>query len=325
MCAMFSEQWKHEHVIAAERLFGNQGMHGNARFIASLDPGALDYLKQAPVLTLAMGAKHGTRADRLYLATRLGGPISRGEKLKVVMAAVGLPYPLRKLKPSALAPSCGPILATLRDIDNSTLAQIIPDESGPQIRWFSIIREWNARMRVRGHQIPVRLDWIARQAGLNVVNKGEAPLVVDYLHRHPDAPIDRWSWQRTLTEVELWHDRLAMEDNLKGLPGFLTADTVIDLSNYADHTEIAGFEVFKLATAGMLIAEGTRMRHCVASYIPDVFDGRTSIFSIRKDMRRLATLQIKDGQIVQLAGFANSSVPKYLAEIADQFVGGAAQ
>ena len=120
-------------------------------------------------------------------------------------------------------------------------------------------------------------------------------------------------------EVQLWHDRLAANRSVKEYGIGLEPGTVIDLSDWPDHVEHAGFEFFKLATPSMLMEEGRRMRHCVASYIPRVINGRTHIYSIRHDMRRMATLQITDGRPVQIKAFANRVPARGVVNAADSF------
>jgi hypothetical protein len=87
-------------------------MHRNAEFVANLHPLAIDYLEQAPVLAASFGVKANSRADRLYIASRIGGPIERGERLKMVMASVGISTPLRKLKGYAIQPYMSDLFAS---------------------------------------------------------------------------------------------------------------------------------------------------------------------------------------------------------------------
>lgn len=134
----------------------------------------------------------------------------------------------------------------------------------------------------------------------------------------------RWTWQRAMTEVELWHDRLAAERNISSIAPGISADTCIDLSDWPAHHQIGDVEIFKLSTPRMLLEEGARMRHCVGSYVRDVMSGRTSIFSLRRDMRRIATLQVMGKKVVQLCGFANALPPAGIKRVAQQFVEDAA-
>jgi hypothetical protein len=304
----------------AREFFPNMGLHRNAEFLASLSPGAIDYLRQAPVLALACGAKGNTRADRLYVAMRIGGPIQRGERLRTVMAAVGIPYPLRKLSASILSPSARGAVYALKNVNPSTIAQIIPTKSGDQRKWFMGFNAFVRRFDRRNWISPtnVMLEWAAQQIAQALPHHGEAGDVADYLIDNRSAQFQDWSWPRAMLEVTRWHDRIALE---KRLPPGIEPETCIDYSDWPEHAEIAGFEFFKLATPSALMEEGRRMRHCVASYVPDVMNGSSSVFSVRHEMRRVATLQVAKGKVVQLKGFANKLPSKPVAVAAQQFVG----
>lgn len=301
----------------ARKLFPNQGMHRSAEFIASLHPNAIDYLEQAPVLACAFGVKHNTRADRLYVAMRCGGPIERGERLKNVMASVGLPYQLRKLHGSAITPYASTFIRETAAIPPSTLAQCIPDKPGEQRKWLKAIRDWRWRAHLRTWMSPkTGFVWLATNA--KHFEEGEAGHIVDYLAVNNPADFERWTLARMRNEVELWHDRLNMETQFKNGMG-ITADTVIDLSDWPDHAEVDGYEFFKLSTPRMIMEEGRRMRHCVASYMEHVIGGKTHLFSVRQEMRRVATVQIIGKRVVQIAAFANKIAPRAAEKAADKF------
>lgn len=304
-------------LVRARKLFPNQGMHRAAEFIASLHPNAIDYLEQAPALACAFGVKHNTKADRLYVAMRCGGPIERGERLKNVMASVGLPYQLRKLHGSAITPYASTFIRETTAIPPSTLAQCIPDKSGEQRKWLKAIRDWRWRAHLRTWMSPkTGFVWLAVNA--KHFEEGEAGHIVDYLAANNPADFERWTLVRMRNEVELWHDRLNMETKFKGSMG-ITADTVIDLSDWPEHAEVDGYEFFKLCTPRMIMEEGRRMRHCVASYIGNVVSGKTHLYSVRQEMRRVATVQIVGKRVVQIAAFANKVPPRAAEKAADKF------
>lgn len=304
-------------VSEAASLFPNQGMHRNAEFIASLHPRAIDYLRQAPVLAAAFGVKHNTRSDRLYIAMRIGGPIERGERLRAVMGAVGIPTPLRKLAPFAVTPMLSNFIRDLADIPPSTLSQAIPAKPGDQRKWISELRDYRRRMAYRRASQRLGFSWIARYAHL--CEQGQASDIADFIYSHRDADFERWSFERMANEVQLWHDRLAADQSLEKYGIAITPGTVIDLSDWPAHVETEHFEFFKLATPSMLMEEGRRMRHCVASYIGDVMSGKCHIYSMRADMRRVATVEIVGRQVVQIKGFANKRPAQSVITSADAF------
>jgi hypothetical protein len=301
----------------ARNLFPNQGMHRNAAFIAGLHPRAIDYLQQAPVLAAAFGVKANTRADRLFIAMRMGGPIERGERLRSVMASVNIPSPLRKLSGYAISPFMSSFVRDLADLDTSTLSQCIPDKPRAQREWLASLRDYRSRIYMRGMSPRLGFAWIARHA--HRCDEGQAADFADFVSRHPSVDIDRWSLERMMNEVELWHDRLAADTSLTQYGLSLKPSTLIDLSDWPQHAEVGGFEFFKLSTPYMLLEEGRRMRHCVASYIPRVVSGRCHIYSVRADMRRMATLEVVGTRVAQLKGFANKLPIKAVEAAAYQF------
>lgn len=300
------------------KLYSNQGLHKNAQFIADLHPRAIEYLEQAPVLALAFGVRRNTNTDRLWVASNIGGAIIRGEKLRVVMDRAMLPYPLRKLRGTALSPYSWEFIRETAHINPSTLSQVIPDKVGKQREWLRSLHDWQMRMKMRHASPRTGFAWIIMNA--QHCAKGEASDFADFVFANPGTVIDRWTYERMTTEVSLWHDRLATNRSLKEYGMGITPTTVIDLSDWPDHTVVGDYEFFKLSTPAMLIEEGARMRHCVASYIPDVMSGQSHIFSIRQNMRRMATLQVRGPAIAQMKAFANKQPLKVVEAAAWLFV-----
>lgn len=314
-----SDEWRAIASDKARALFANQGLHDAAIFIAKLHPNAIDYLAQAPALVCTYGPR-GTHSDKLYIASKIGGPIERGERLRNVMAAVGFPQPLRRIAAFALTPTCKPVLYQLGRIAPSALSFAIPDKPGQQRTWLSRLKTWNDVQARRTQVASLPFEWAAREISRHAPAPQEVTGVVDFLISNPGN--DRWSWDKAVAEMQLWHDRLATDKAVLRLGGGLSSTTVIDYSDLPSVTQIDGFQIVKLDTPEALITEGRRMRHCVASYIRDVVDGRCSIFSIRTEERHVATLEIdtKAGGIRQLAGFANARPKPFVRDLAARFL-----
>lgn len=294
-------------------------MWPNALFIASLHDNAIDYLEQAPVLACSFGVKANTKADRLYIAMRVGGPIQRGERLRNVMASVGLPTPLRKLKGSAITPYASTFIRDTTIIPSSTLAQSIPDRPGEQKRWLRSIRDWRAHIRNRTTWGSPKMGFVWLATNAQHFEEYEAGHILDFIISTKPADWERWSLARMRNEIELWQDRMVAEKDVNKLGAGITLDTEIDLSDWPDFQSVGGYDMVKLATPRMIMEEGRKMRHCVSSYIPDVISGRTHLFSVRQDNRRVATAQITMGRVVQIKAFANKVPPKAAVSAADQF------
>lgn len=312
-------EWLAEAQQRAVALFPNQGLHDQARFIASLHPRAIEYLEQAPVLACALGAHRTTRSDKLYIAQRIGGPIERGERLRHVMKAVELPTPLRQLAPFALGPTSRPTIYRLARIEPSPLSLAIPGRPGDQRKWLSALKDWHEAQVRRTRVASLPFSWAVREISRHLPPSGEITAVVDFLISNQGN--DRWSWEKAMAETQGWHDRLADERSVREITGGLSLDICIDISELPDAWADSGLQFVKLDTPAKLIEEGRKMRHCVASYVRYVVDGRASVYSIRNSERRIATLEIDphDKRVVQLQGFGNSKVKPYVSKAAATF------
>ena len=78
-------------------------------------------------------------------------------------------------------------------------------------------------------------------------------------------------------------------------------DTVIDYTPLPLLLEYGGLSFVALQTGKALRTEGAAMHHCVASYWRNVVDGKSRIYSIRENGRRVATLEVT-GQLTQYKG-----------------------
>ena len=78
-------------------------------------------------------------------------------------------------------------------------------------------------------------------------------------------------------------------------------DTVIDYTPLPLLWEDGGLSFVALQTGKALRAEGAAMHHCVASYWQNVVEGRSRIYSIVENGRRVATLELT-GRLTQYKG-----------------------
>jgi hypothetical protein len=68
------------------------------------------------------------------------------------------------------------------------------------------------------------------------------------------------------------------------------------------------YEIIEITSAKELHAEGKTMHHCVFSYLHSCIKGNCSIFSLRLNGDRMATIEIRNNAIVQVRGSRNSKV-----------------
>jgi len=309
------------------RLFKTEEMREAARFMAVVHERAADYMEQAPVLAVAV--RHGggrlnggLGGARLYAAHKINGLCERGCRLKDVMAAYGLPLPMRQIRAQALRLSYAPALNVIAQLPPSVVAQAIPTTIAAQQNWLSAIAEWQvaAKAMMWSARWKATTDWIVVQASRAGVARSDVGTVADFLLRGDVRLNPVWTWPRALAAAEDWHDRISAGDATKKFG--IIADQVVDHGPHPDLVVIDGIEFVALRTPIAIHAEGKAMRHCVASYVPAVVGGQCSIVSVRRDEHRLATLELREGRLVQLKGRFNRKPTREVVQTAALYVRG---
>lgn len=116
-----------------------------------------------------------------------------------------------------------------------------------------------------------------------------------------------------LAQVEAWHHRL-------GLGGEGTSRVTWDGSGFRGFQSVEGsagnrrtWLIRELCSKGQLIAEGSRMNHCVASYVSSCRAGRASIWAMeiedKSELQKVLTIEVLNtpSRIVQAKGRSNRS------------------
>lgn len=173
------------------------------------------------------------------------------------------------------------------------------------------------------------MNWLAARLG------GGAPAL--YRKRIADLAEDlsdmflagRFNPTWTLEEAVSAHARWAVEQAKVSHKAFHTTYG-ISLDDKIDYTpqpntpvSIFGFEIVPLRSGADLIEEGTLMRHCVPSYMRDIMAAKSCIYSMRKDGKRVATLELASGPgpaaIKQIKGPCNAAVANVVLRAATEF------
>jgi len=113
--------------------------------------------------------------------------------------------------------------------------------------------------------------------------------------------------------MEEWHRDLA---RLKALEKYTFKPSGFSGMNWEEKKKV-GVNAFKvetwvieeILTSKDLVAEGSKMKHCVASYSDGIKEGGSSIWSVKKDDERRLTIEIDNRNrcIAQVAGPCNES------------------
>ncbi len=336
------DDWVSVNTRKAEAMFGNQGVQPGAIWLSALHPRALEYLEQAPVLALAatFGGKASSRSERAYVAMNFKPMIERGARLKDVMKAFRVAYPLRAISAKAIRPGVwGVLQAITRLVDFSTISQSIPDVQTRHMHWLAGLGVFWSELQRRAPDEQANgaiLRWAMLALSRAIAAKqpvgSECGELADFLICNRDQFNPRWTWRKLIEESAIWHEALANAQIDRINDG--TYDAAVAYPGFPTEVTLAGFDFYALRSLRALVVEGKAMHHCVASYYPDIQSGRARIYSIRKDGKRIATVEFaRSGEYnprgvggggsywkaVQVKGVLNARPSKDVIEVAEQF------
>jgi hypothetical protein len=294
-------------VEAAEKLFTNQGLHAGARAFALSHPRAIQYLEQAPVLAFAamFGGPGVRRVNALYMNHKVTPLCEQGVKLSELMRSFGLPLPLRRIKASILCPKLKDAVRALSAMPPEVLGRIIPEKPGQQRRWLLGLAMWRSRLAQKSRSPDHLFEWAAEAGSRTSPQIRDYGDLVDFAAS--GEPFNTaWGWPRAKEEAELWHDRLDGDRIARQLK--IKPDFQIDLGYHPDVETCADLTFVAMRTPKAITTEGRTMRHCVASYIPNVMHGDCHIVSVRSGREHVATLELDRAWTVrQLKGKYNAA------------------
>jgi hypothetical protein len=297
---------------------------------------AIEYIEQAPVLVL--GATFGkplkngslSKEQLAYVANRFRR--IEGMKLKEAMKEFHLPYPLRKLRSTAVAPAYAEAIWGLRNVPPSALSQAIPDKVHQQQMWLNTLRSLRGWAALRSAELPDEaLYWFVSALGVAVRESRDGEGIASNAHDLVDLFVSGrfnygWTFEEAVTAHRLWAAEVAKRDSLKSF--FATYG--VDLDYEVDFTPqpndvntIDGMDVIPLRSGEALITEGALMRHCVSTYMRDILAARSCIYSLQKDGKRVATLELSSGDrpvLKQLNGPCNARVTPDIESVMQKFI-----
>ena len=283
----------------------NRGLKPVYLLMASAHNYAIDYIEQAPVIVLAAtrGQAHVSQSECAFVQEQFSAMCESGAKLRDVMRAYGLPVPLRLLDPRVLTSTRATVIRRLALMNPSTLAQIIPATRQKQNAWLQALDNWCGGMATHSEATNNRclfFEWAATNyPGVTYSEANRVRDLVDFVRAHADTFNPRWTLKRARTNEQKWHAELAMAEVVEDTGA--SPDTVIDYTPLPLHWKYGDLTFVALQTGKALCAEGAAMHHCVASYWQNVVNGRSRIYSILENGRRVATLEVT-GRLTQYKG-----------------------
>jgi hypothetical protein len=313
-----NELWQAKATAEAEAVFGgvvNLSLFCPSLRIASVlvaisHPYAIDYLRQAPVIALAVSGGDDLSDPRLRkeIVGKLGPIFRKGLRLRDFMNEFALAYPLRWLQAGAFAGSrkdYDTIIRLSNCLSSTALAQIIPrNDFYAQAYWLLALKHWTDRLEERQLCNDVLFRWAARaiaqklatlQArGSSLAIRCDISTVADFAAERPSMFKECWSFSRAVQEAQSWRrgrmDGFDTDATLAARVG--PSRDVSDKASLPNRIIHRGYELVAVRSAEELLADGRAMGHCVASYGWRVFHGQSRIYSIRKGGIRLATLEL---------------------------------
>lgn len=242
-----------------------------------------DLADSFPALLFALATGYGTQATQ-QTATRL---IGRGAPLREAAAAIGLPMWLRRIPASALGQPL-PMLPTDDTFAAAILARIpeCPSECGVWLDRFLLA------YKLVGPEFAL---WAAREARFLPPATGDSDLqwllAWGWASRHPRSPGHAllrmaWNpalgWKRAQDEIAIWKKRIDLVGALAGPardPWFADGHAL-------------GLDIVHLDTVQDFVTEAVAMENCLDQYAAHLSYGRVRVFSVRRDGRPLADVEL---------------------------------
>ena len=211
--------------------------------------------------------------------------IETGKPLKQIAEWFGVPMHIRKLKPIAslfMSENRWPIPECM---------QFLPRQSLKQQRWLAGLSV------VTQYGYTDRLTWFAQKMSLDMKRAALVEQVIQVRDWLGDVTGKaRCSWETAVERSNAWHKDVAKRnaERQNKANAEAAAKRLIPFGEpWLEGGKADGFEIVPLLCEQELLDEGTRMHHCVGSYAYHVRNGYCFIYSVRRDDKSIATLEIQ--------------------------------
>lgn len=288
-----------------------------ARLAARARPIA-DLADSFPALLFALASGYGTGAQRKQARAH----IEMGHSLKAAAQAVDLPVWLRRMPAGAFT---RPLPAIPCDAEFAVaVSSRLPPRSEEAAIWFDRIlfalatigRDFAVWLAVSGRLSPnpatdEDFQWLIAWAWYATRPQMRAAKLL----RRPWSAAQ--TWKKALEEIAIWRKRIDLAATL--------GDGIRD-PWFADG-HVLGLHVTALRTAQQFIDESIAMENCLDQYARHLTLGRVRVFSVRKQGRSVANLELALRPdetmpgIVQLRGPRNRRVPSHVWQAVHAWLG----
>ena len=242
-----------------------------------------DLADSFPALLFALATGYGT--SRVRAATL--DAIEDGAALKVASTALGLPMWMRRVPTQALLCHLPPLP---NDVEfRTTMTSRMPSNPSECGLWLD--------------RVCMALELVGRDFALWVAREPRMlpPLTSDedlqwimawaWASCHPASPGHRilrtgWSpdigWKKARDDIAVWKKRIDLVGALAGEPR----------DAWFEDATVQGLQIVHLQSAQDFIAESMAMDNCLDQYAAHLAYGRVRIFSVRRDGRSIADLEL---------------------------------
>lgn len=287
--------------------------------LVSRAPAMEDLADSFPGLLFALASGYGSPARRRRASTC----VNDGHPLKAAAAVLGLPMWLRRVPPQAFTVPLPPLPT---DAEFAlAMAGRLPLQAQDAALWFGRITH---ALKTCGRDFAL---WVAREPRLGPAAAsdedflwltawawfGDQPATRGHaLLRRPWSP--EMSWKKAREETAIWRKRIDLAATLgRGIRDTWFADG-----------QALGMDIVALRTVEQFVAESSTMENCLDQYAPHLLYDRVRIFSVRKQGRSVASLELSlradeatMAGISQLRGPRNRRVPTHVWQAVHAWLG----
>ena len=332
-----NESWIEDSARTAEKMF-KKSLQLPAIIMATRSRYAIETIQQCPILVLA-ATKTGWRSNagadaRERLAKTFGYALSEKRSIKKIMKFYDVNYGLRHISSRIMDKNlCNLLFHAMSLVSSSVVSQNIPKGLSSQRHWVANLKRWydSHEAEQLDSDKALLMDWAIKnfQAKPMDLNPDE---MADFITYNWESFNFKWSLKRLMDETDNWHHQLTQDSEAVAAQKFMRANQVsfdhefdMGILNDFKNVSIQGIDFVLLNSARDLYLEGKEMVHCVYSYMNQVANKTSGIYSIRIDGKRVATMEIKrkaDGEIYcpQVYGKRNSRVAPGVDILAGRFI-----
>ena len=264
-------------------------------------PRVIDYFEQAPVLGV------------VGLSARSVAAMAAGGKLKRILRDAGVTGALRPLRGTAVVSVSAADLRKLSAVSPSVVAQSIPDDIGRQrdfLRNCSSIFDVDPKGRFSDDAF--RAWAVQRVAPLP---RNDACSILDFVGRSMRPISFQWTAAEAVEATARWHaelHKMSSEQRFFERNG-VRFDEDISYDDFAVLATEGEYAFVALRSGAALYEDGRAMHHCVGSYSSDVITRKSRIYSVRRDEKRVATIEFRRSgksawAVAQICGPCNARV-----------------